>query len=354
MKETISYREALYRSMFSSLENSSNAIILGQGVTDPTRIFGTTKGLVEEFGSDRVIDMPIMEEGMTGIAIGAALNGLYPIQIHIRVDFLMLAMNQIINLAAKYRYMYGGFFEVPMLIRSIVGRSWGQGPQHSQSLQSLFAHIPGLTIIMPSSANDVLNAYHYAVTQYRSPLISIEHRFLYDTLFRVDDEVFPEHPLFSSRMIQRGRDVTIVATSYMVQEAQRATKWVKEHQGIDCEIIDLHIISHTNHHLILKSVEKTGRLIVADTGWLPFGVCAEICRVIIQNKTDILEHPVSQIGMQHTPCPTSHALERFFYPDMGTIVDAVYTQIFGTASHGMELPSEEYKRNQRIHFKGPF
>src|SRR5690606_6211460 len=133
-------------------------------------------GLAQEFGPDRVMDMPLAEEGMTGIAIGAALNGLYPIQTHIRADFVLLAMNQIINLAAKYKYMFGGRFEVPMLIRLIVGRSWGQGAQHSQSLQSLFSHIPGLRVIMPSSSQAILETYPAVIEEYPGPVISFEHR----------------------------------------------------------------------------------------------------------------------------------------------------------------------------------
>ena len=183
--ETISYEAALYKAMHDALEKNDNAIIMGQGVNDPTAIFGTTKGLNEKFGQERVIDMPIAEEGMTGIALGSALNGLYPIQTHIRVDFLLVAMNQIVNMVAKYKYMYGGTFKIPMLIRAVVGRSWGQGPQHSQSLQSLFAHIPGLTVIMPSTAQSVLDSYSYAINHFHSPVISIEHRFLYDYDFHV-------------------------------------------------------------------------------------------------------------------------------------------------------------------------
>ena len=138
-EEVVTYREALDQSMRSALQQNSNVIIMGQGVDDHKGTFGTTLGLAEEFGASRVFDTPLSEDGMTGIAIGAALNGLYPIQVHIRVDFALLAMNQIVNLAAKYKYMSGGRLEVPMLIRMVIGRSWGQGAQHSQSLQSLFA-----------------------------------------------------------------------------------------------------------------------------------------------------------------------------------------------------------------------
>ena len=183
--EVVTYRNALRQSMRNALRENPNAIIMGQGVDDHKGFFGSTLGLAKEFGQERVFDIPLAEEGMAGIAIGAALNGLYPIQTHMRVDFALLAMNQFINLAAKYRYMFGGRFEVPMLIRMVIGRSWGQGAQHSQSLQSLFAHIPGLTVIMPADSQSVLECYPYAVSKFRGPVVAIGHRLLYDLKFHV-------------------------------------------------------------------------------------------------------------------------------------------------------------------------
>lgn len=174
-QKIITYREALFQTMYEALQTNPNVIIIGQGVDDHKGIFGSTLGLAKEFGSDRVLDTPLAEEATTGIAIGTALNGLYPIQTHIRSDFALLAMNQIINLAAKYKYMFGGRLEVPMLIRMVIGRSWGQGAQHSQSLQSLFAHIPGLTVIMPASPQSILDSYPYIISKHRGPVISIEH-----------------------------------------------------------------------------------------------------------------------------------------------------------------------------------
>src|SRR5437764_9977398 len=169
----LTYREALAQTMRDALDDP-RVIILGQGVDDHKGTFGTTLGLAEEFGPERVMDNPLAEESMTGVAVGAALNGLYPIQTHIRADFALLAMNQIVNLVAKYRYMFGGGFEVPMLIRMVIGRSWGQGAQHSQSLQSLFAHIPGLTVIMPADPQAILADYPYAVRHHRGPVLTFE------------------------------------------------------------------------------------------------------------------------------------------------------------------------------------
>ena len=163
----------------------ANVFIMGQGVDDFKGIFGSTTGLAEKYGAARVFDVPLMEEGMTGVAIGAALVGDYPITTHIRADFSFLAMNQIINLAAKYRYMFGGLMRCPMLIRIVVGRSWGQGAQHSQSPQSTFAHYPGLTVVMPSSSQAILDMYPAIINRHPGPVISIEHRLLYNLDFTV-------------------------------------------------------------------------------------------------------------------------------------------------------------------------
>lgn len=163
----LSYREALHKAMHDAMASNPHTLLFGQGINDHKGIFGTTTGLADKFGRDRLIEVPLAEEGVTGICIGAALNGVYPINVHIRSDFVLLAMNQIINLAAKYKYMFGGLFEVPMLIRLVIGRSWGQGAQHSQSLQSLFAHIPGLTVIMPASSGSIIDSYDHAVRKHR-------------------------------------------------------------------------------------------------------------------------------------------------------------------------------------------
>ena len=218
----MSYRDALHSTMRTALHRHEFVVIMGQGVDDHKGIFGSTIGLAEEFGADRVMDVPLAEEGLTGIAIGAALNGVYPIQTHIRADFALLAMNQIINLAAKYKYMFGGRYDVPMLIRMIVGRSWGQGAQHSQSLQALFAHIPGLRVVMPSSSQTILETYPAVIDAYRGPVISLEHRLMYDLNFHVEPFSAEARPdPFGSRLVRVGEDITIVATSIMVLEALR-------------------------------------------------------------------------------------------------------------------------------------
>jgi pyruvate dehydrogenase E1 component beta subunit len=264
-------------------------------------------------------------------------------------------MNQIVNLAAKYRYMFGGRFEIPMLIRMVVGRSWGQGAQHSQSLQSLFAHIPGLTVIMPASSAAILGDYAHAITHVRGPVIAIEHRLMYDLMFDTDHGAQPpaSAPL-ASRMVRTGKDVTVVATSIMVLEAIRAADHLSRTCAIDCEIIDLNCVSHIDAAPILASVRKTGRLMVADTSWRGYGVCAEICRVVAERDPSALRVPVVTLGMQDAPCPTAKTLEDLFYPNLRQLVDQLATLVTGRRDHGVPLPDEHSMADVYKRFKGPF
>ena len=292
---------------------------------------------------------------MAGIAIGAALNGLYPIQTHMRVDFALLAMNQFINLAAKYRYMFGGRFEVPMLIRMVIGRSWGQGAQHSQSLQSLFAHIPGLTVIMPADSQSVLECYPYAVSKFRGPVIAIEHRLLYDLKFHVGKTLEPPgEPPWKTRIVREGKDVTIVATSIMVLEALRAAEHLERVSGIRCEVIDLNCVSNPDAEMICSSVGKTGKLLVADTSWAAYGVCSEVCRLVCERLPSALKAPVITMGMQPAPCPTAKSLEDLFYPNLERLADSIARLVTGRNQHGISLPDEHSFADVYKRFRGPF
>ncbi|MBI2870509.1 MAG: alpha-ketoacid dehydrogenase subunit beta [Candidatus Omnitrophica bacterium] len=351
----MTYREALFESMHEALERHEEVVLLGQGVDDHKGTFGTTLGLAQKFGSRRVLDTPLSEEGMTGIAIGAALNGLYPIQTHIRADFAFLAMNQIVNLAAKYKYMFGGRFEVPMLIRMVVGRSWGQGAQHSQSPQSVFSHIPGLTVIMPAHPEVVLKSYSYIVSRHRGPVISLEHRLLYDLKFRVmNGSVSKDESPLRTRLIRSGRDVTILATSIMVLEAERAADYLAREAKIECEIIDLNCVSHPDANMICESVKKTGHLLVADTGWQAYGVSAEVTRIICEYAPSLLKAPVVTLGMKPSPCPTAKSLEDVYYPNQGVLIDAIARLVTGKKDHSISLPAERSMADVYKRFKGPF
>tara|TARA_X000000950_G_C13899200_1_gene654240 strand:- start:1337 stop:3352 length:2016 start_codon:yes stop_codon:yes gene_type:complete len=347
---SLSYRDALKKAMHHSMKLNQNSVAIGQGIDDPKKIFGTTDKILEKFGKIRSIDTPISEEGITGVCLGMSLNKIYPIQTHIRSDFLLLATNQIMNLIAKYQYMFGGLYTVPMLIRVVIGRSWGQGAQHSQSLQSLYSHIPGLKVIMPSSSQSVLDSYPKIVSSFSGPVISFEHRLLYDLQFKVTEKKTSFNP-FSSILIRKGKDLTIVATSIMVLEAKRAADFVKEFYNIGCEIIDLHCTSDIDKLKILKSVKKTKKLLVADTSWANFGVCAEINRIINENCVNLLEKPVKSLSMKFTSCPTSKSLEDLFYPNQIDFVKKIL-ELFDVEKK--KLPSEKSMSDVYKKFRGPF
>ena len=345
----LSYRNALQKAMYHSMKLNKNSIIIGQGIDDPKKIFGTTEMLLEKFGKTRSVDTPISEEGITGVCLGMSLNKIYPIQTHIRSDFLLLASNQIINLIAKYKYMFGGLYKVPMLLRVVIGRSWGQGAQHSQSLQSLYSHIPGLKVIMPSSSQSILDSYPKIVSSFSGPVISFEHRLLYDLEFKVQEK--KDFNPFSSILVKRGTDLTIVATSIMVLEAKRASEFVKKFYNINCEIIDLHCTSDIDRRKILRSVKKTKKLLVADTGWANYGVCAEINRIINESCINWLDKPVKSLSMKFTSCPTSKSLEELFYPNQIDFVKEILELLNIKQKH---LPSEKSMSDVYKKFKGPF
>jgi acetoin:2,6-dichlorophenolindophenol oxidoreductase subunit beta len=355
MTETCSYADALFETMQGALAGYDHTIIMGQGVDDHKGTFGSTLGLADRFGPERVMDMPLAEEAMTGIAAGAALNGMYPITTHIRADFAFLATNQIINLIAKYKYMFGGLFEVPMLIRAVIGRSWGQGAQHSQSPQSQFAHVPGLTVVMPADCESILAMYPEIIANHPGPVLSLEHRLLYDIDFTVDRDAVRTRPnKLGTQRVRAGTDVTIVATSVMVLEAHRAAKHLAEAAGIDCEIIDLNSVSHPDHTMILDSVRKTGRLIVADTSWRPYGVAAEIARLVCETDPGMLKAPSVSLGMADAPCPAAKALEDIYYPNLTDFTHAIACLVKDRIDHGVDLPDETSMRDVYTKFRGPF
>src|SRR6478672_3574361 len=234
-KRELSYIDAVRGSTDQEMARDSSVILFGWDVDDPKAIQGTTRGLLEKFGPERVFGTPLSEDAMTGVAIGAAMAGLRPIHVHIRMDFLMLCMNQLVNLAAKAHYMYGGTVNVPIVVRSIIGKSWGQGAQHSQGLHSLFMHIPGLKVVAPSNAHDAKGCMIAAIRD-NNPVIFVEHRLLYPTAAFVPEEPFTVEP-GHARICTHGDDITVVGISNMVLECLRAQELLAE-LDIHAEVID--------------------------------------------------------------------------------------------------------------------
>jgi pyruvate dehydrogenase E1 component beta subunit len=285
--------------------------IMGLGVPDPKGVFGTTTGLAQKYGSERVSDLPTSENAMTGVAIGTAIAGMRPIMTHHRLDFALLAMEQIVNQAAKWHYMFGGRMRVPLTVRMVIGRGWGQGPQHSQSLQAWFAHVPGLKVVMPANAHDAKGLLISSIED-DNPVMFLEHRWLYNISGPVPEGLY-RVPLGRGRVVIEGGDVTIVACSYMTVEAYRAALILAE-IGVRAEVVDLRSVRPWDELLVLESVRRTGRLIVADTSWTHGGFGAEVVARVVEAALDALKAPPQRIGLADCPAPTSPALAARFYP----------------------------------------
>jgi len=333
-KREIKYFEAIHEAIDLSLRHDSSVYLMGLGVPDPKGIFGTTLGLQKKFGPNRVMDMPCSENAMTGVAIGSAIAGMRPIMTHQRVDFAILAMEQIVNQAAKWHYMFSGQLNVPLVIRLIIGRGWGQGPQHSQSLESWFAHIPGLKVVMPTTPYDAKGLLISGVKD-NNPVIFLEHRWLYSLSGHVPEKTYTV-PIGKSKVLRKGSDITIVATSYMAIEALHASHYL-ESLGIECEVIDLRTLRPLDDSPIITSVKKTGRLLVIDTGWSSFGIGAEVIARVTENAFSSLNSPPHRIGLPDGPTPTSPALSKYFYPRAESIVKTVLKILNRDYKH-IEIP----------------
>lgn len=317
-KREIKYSQALSEGLLQSMEQDSSVIIMGQSAgVEENAMFGTIQQAAKKYPK-RTFEMPLSENGITGWGTGAAIGGLKPVMTHHRNDFLYLALDQIANHAAKWMYMHRT--PVPWTIRAIIGRGWGQAPQHSQSLQALFAHIPGLKVIMPSTAYDAKGLLISSIND-RSPVIILEHRRLYDQVDHVPEKYY-SIPLGKGVILKKGIDVTIVAISQMRLEVELASEALSR-AGIEVEIIDPRTILPLDNEIILNSVKKTGRLIICDTGWTSFGVSAEISARISENGFKYLKAPIKRIGMPDCPTPASYELEKFFYPGVADILKAV-------------------------------
>lgn len=350
--------EAICEAQEIALRKFPECFILGEGVTDPGRIFGTAKGLIETFGANRVVEMPVAENGLTGVAIGSALLGQRPIMVHQRVDFSLLCLEQLFNTAAKSHYISNGAHRVPLTVRMVIGRGWGQGPTHSQSLETLFAYIPGLKVVMPTTPAE-FKGLLLAAVQDENPVIIIEHRWLHYVNGHVP-ECYYTLPLDQPRLALEGTDVTIVATSYMLMEALRAADALAE-IGCSAEVVDLRVLRPLNTEIILQSARKTGGLIVCDTGWKTLGIGAEIVAQVAEKLPGGLLRPPQRIGLPGHPTPSSIKLAEKFYPDSSDIINAVQINCGLTEAKADYAKSQARKARGEVPidqpdpaFEGPF
>ena len=346
MARILKYTEAIKEAIDLCMERDPLVYVIGEGVPDPKGIFGTTSGLAEKYGDNRVMDMPVSENGMTGVAIGSAIVGMRPIMTHQRMDFVLMAMDQIVNSAAKWQYMFNDQIKIPLVIRLVIGRGWGQGPQHSQSLQALFAHIPGLKVVMPTTAYDAKGLLISSIED-DSPVIFIEHRWLHNIIGDVPEEYY-KVPLGEAGCLREGDDITIVSTSHMGIEALGAADILSK-VGINAEIIDLRSIRPLDIDTIVESVTKTGRIIVADTGWKTCGVGSEVIASIVEEAWDVLKASPRRLSLKDYPTPTSPALTEDYYP-LAVDIAASACKMLGISDDILK----EFKKTETIPLDVPY
>jgi acetoin:2,6-dichlorophenolindophenol oxidoreductase subunit beta len=341
----MTYAQALSEGLCQAMERDASIFVTGIGVDYPSGIFGSTTAAAKQFGPQRVFDAPAMENALTGIVIGAAAVGKRPVIVHARNDFAFLAFDNLINLAAKWRYMFHGRAgNMPLVVRIVVGKGWGQGATHSQSTHGTLAHFPGLTVVTPALPADA-KGLTIAALERDSPVVIIEHRALYATEGEVPEACAPT-PIGKARCVREGHHITIVGVSLMVVEALHAADELARH-GVEAEVIDLRSIRPLDEETILQSIRKTGHLVVADTSWELCGVASEIAALAAEKAFSNLKAPVLRIALANCPAPVSAKLEDAFYPKASTIARAALATLGHDPDRVGDLARED-------HFKGPY
>lgn len=314
---TLSLGDAIREGMTQAAINDPSVLIMAEGVADPSSVYGTTKDIGKHIDPKRVIEMPVSENGLCGVAVGAALVGKRPVISFHRVEFALLAMEQIVNNAAKAHYISNGRHSVPLVIRLVIGRGWGQGPEHSQSLEAVFSHFPGLKVVMPTFPRDGKGLLISAIAD-DNPVLMIEHRWCHYVTGHVPEGYYTE-PLDGPRVVHAGKDVTVVSTSYMTLEAVRAAEAL-EKLGYSATVFDLRVLRPLMLEKVFASVAQTGRLLTVDTGFRQFGIGAEIVSQVVASCFSALKAPPLRLGLPDHPTPSSRGLVPGFYPDAISIL----------------------------------
>ncbi len=351
--EEMTYANAINQALVQAMEHNPNVVTFGLGTNDPKRIFGTTKNLVEKFGPERVFDTPTSENTMTGVQVGLALAGIPSVVAHQRFDFFLLAMDQLVNSAAKWRFMFGGNQTIPITIRLIVGKGWGQGPTHSQSLHAWLSHIPGLKVVAPASPSDAKGLLIAAIED-PNPVVVIEHRWLHGSSGLVDNG-YSLTPIGSAKVVTEGEDLTVVTSSYLTAKLL-SMKPKLEKYGANFDLIDLRSYSPIDWKTIFSSIEKTGRLIVFDHGHTTGSIAGEIISKVCEERFVFLKNSPIRVAVPDIPEPTSFGLTKEYYVTDLNIAKNIFTaqnldfpeELVGqlTSNEPHDVPSSD--------FKGPF
>ena len=338
----LTYTQSIKEATYQCMEQDESIFVIGLGVTYPNGGDGTTGGLVESY-PNRVLDMPCSEGAATGICIGSALMGMRPILVHGRVEFALLGFDQIVTQAAKWNYLFRS--SVPIVIRASIGRRWGDGPQHTQVLHSVFGHIPGLKVVIPSTPRSAKGLLISSILD-NNPVIFLEHRWLYNISETVPNSLYTQD-IHLCQIVRYGSNLTIVANSDTLIDTLRCVPTLVQY-GIEPEVIDLVSVNPIDYNTIISSVKKTGRILVIDTGTKTYGLGSEIISHICENIWDSLLSPPVNVGSKDCPCPTSTALSEHYYPTDVTIITEI-SRMFKIDIdynkcqdfHKMHMPSNE-------------
>lgn len=344
MSRLLTYTQAINEAIDQCMKRDDSIFVMGLGATYANGCDGTTAGLVDKYPG-RVFDMPCSENAVTGFCTGAALTGMRPVLYHGRVEFALFAFDQIVTQAAKWNYMFGGDSPVPVVIRVAVGRRWGDAPQHTQVLHSIFGHVPGLKVVIPSTPRSAKGLLISSILD-NNPVVFLEHRWLYNVKESVPEEYYSDS-IDTCKIVKPGKDVTIVANSDTLIEALRCTELLRG-SGIDPEIVDLVSVNPIDYRTIVESVTKTGRIIVLDVGTKACGIGSEIISHVCEKAFDNLLAPPVNIAAPNCPCPMSSALAESYYPTADTIIEHI-SEMFSveikwekcTDFHRLHLPSDE-------------
>tara|TARA_X000001036_G_scaffold220995_1_gene206823 strand:- start:206 stop:1189 length:984 start_codon:yes stop_codon:yes gene_type:complete len=318
--KNITYAEAINEAMSQSMKLDSKVITMGQLIDYKSGVFGTTSGLVEKFGSERVRDFPVAESLMTSAAIGATIAGLKVVLVHIRIDFLLYSLDAITNWLSLWRFKSNNKSSAPVVIRAIVGRGWGQGPQHSKSFHAWFANLPGINVAIPSTAFDAKGLLLESILG-ENPCIILEHRSLFNLKDNVPSE--PYRVRYGKAVVRKkGSDVSIVAIGCMLLDCLKVSK-ILDQENISVEVIDPRTLSPIDRHTIINSVKKTGRLIVVDPGWVSYGASAEIITSVIESSDVQMKSKPIRVALPDSHTPMSQSLEEEYYINKKKILSAV-------------------------------
>ena len=337
----VTYAQAIRLAIGKIMSDDDSVLVYGLGVDDVKAMYGTLKDFPRIFGANRCFDTPLSEDSLTGYGVGLAISGFKPIHVHQRSDFLLLCCNQLINMAAKVKYLSNGFNSCPFVVRAITGRSWGQGSQHSQSFHSLFANIPGLRVLTPSTPNDVYNTYLNVFSD-SIPTVVIEHRMLYQTTGVINSS----NKLPSISRLSTGTDITLCSISHMTLEAQKAIKALEK---LNVSVDHFSIVNHTSLEFkaLFESAQRTQKLLIVDHGWLNSSIASTI-----HSQLTLMGYSgkVKILGYEQSPCPTSRILEQLYYPSPDSIL-CESIQLLGLDKSSIQSLGVS---PEILSFKGPF